>query len=198
MRLRHTASLAPLPPLSLRLPRAALLATLLGASIGATGCDELADFDTAAGESYCGQITLGSDYRQGLSPRVQLRLQLDTSKLAAGESPGLLSSYDAGGDGTTPERLLDASPLRPITPLSHDPLSELEFGDGRERNLIYAVSPADPMAESLLAVLSLRSDGAVEVRLLRPGASIGGDATAGRRPLFGMFVLERQEGLCGF
>jgi hypothetical protein len=174
------------------------MALLLGSSLASVGCKDLSDFDTAAGESYCGQITLGGDYRAGLSPRVQLRLQLDTGKIASGESPGTLWSYDAGGDGVAPQRLLDGSPLRPISQLAHDPLSELEFGDGHEKNLIYAVSPADPNAESMLAVVSLRSDGAVEVRLIRPGTEGTGDTTGARRPLFGLFVLERQENLCGF
>jgi hypothetical protein len=195
---RHVPSHAPEPRPHARLARAAGLAALCASTLVGAGCEELSDFDTAPGESYCGQITLGNAFRLGFSPRVQLRLALDTSKIAPGESPGTLSSYDAGGDGVAPERLLDASVLRPITPLSHDSLSELEFGDGRERNLIYAVSPADPTAESLLAVLSLRTDGAVEVRLIRPGAVSGAEASAGRRPLFGVFVLGRQEGLCGF
>jgi len=163
-------------------------------------CNDLSDFDTAADEAFCGQITLGSGYRSGFSPRVQMRLRLQTRKIEQGLSPGTLSTYDSGGEGGEIERVLDRAALRPIPPLAHDPLSELEFGDGRERNLLYAVSPPDPEAESLLAVLSLRTDEAVEVRLIRPGVSPADepDPPRAREPLYGLFVLERQQGQCGF
>lgn len=173
---------------------------LVVAGLGLAGCEDLSDFDTGATEAYCGQITLASSYRLGFSPRVRLKLQLDTSKVETGESPGRLWSYDAGDATSAPERLLYESPLRPIAPLSHDALSELEFGDGRTRNLIYAVTPSEAEAESLFAVLSFRTDGAVEVRLMRPGVETeaGGSVPAGRRALFGVFVLTRHEDLCGF
>ncbi|MBI4700076.1 MAG: hypothetical protein HY744_02740 [Deltaproteobacteria bacterium] len=177
-------------PVSAALP---LLAALLLAS-----CADLSSFDTAVGEAYCGQITLGSGYRAGFSPRVQMRLVLDTGQIEKGLSPGRVSTYD-GGSADAP-RLLDETPLRPIPALAHDPLSELEFGDGRERNLIYAVSPRDLAAESLLAVVSLRSDDAVEVRLVRPGIEPDAETVASpqRRPLYGLFLLQRRPDKCGF
>jgi hypothetical protein len=173
---------------------------LLGAAVALCGCEDLSDFDTPPGQAYCGSITLANAYRTGFSPRVQLRLQLDTSLIDEGASPGTISTYDTGSEGDSPQRLLYEAPLRPFEPLAHDPLSELEFGDGRRRNLIYAVSPAEPTAESLLAVLSLRTDDSVEVRLMRPGleASDPGAVPAGRRQLYGLFVLTRHEDLCGF
>ena len=164
-----------------------------------SGCNTLDSFTTAPGEAYCGQITLGNAYRMGFSPRVQLRLRFDAGTISNGASPGTLSSYDSGGSTAEPVRLLDESALRPIPPLSHDPLSQLEFGDGREKNLIYAISPTDPQAEGLLAVVSLRSDDLVEVRLIRPGATTGGtELASGREQLFGVFLLERRDGDCGF
>jgi hypothetical protein len=179
----------------------ALAALLALAPLAAlAGCDDWSRFSTAPGEAYCGSITLGAAFRAGLSPRVQMRLELDASKLDRGEPPGTLSTYEAA-DASTPERrLLDGAALRPIPPLAHDPLSHLEFGEGRERNLLYAVSPADPAAEALLAVLSLRSDDSVEVRLLRPGAPAveGSTVPEARRGIFGMFPLDRQAGTCGF
>lgn len=176
--------------------RASLLALLaLCAS-----CQSLDDFATAEGEAFCGQITLGRSYRTGFSPRVQLRLRLDPGKLGTDQSPGSLSTYDGGGESSEPERLLDQAPLRTIDPLAHDALSSLEFGDGRERNLIYAVSPTGPQAESLLAIVSLRTDESVEVRLLRPGRTSDdqGEPDRGRQALFGMFLLHRRQDLCGF
>jgi hypothetical protein len=165
----------------------------------ACGCDRVDSFDLEAGESYCGQITLGHAYRAGFSPRVQVRLSFDSEKVELDESPGTISTFDAGAEEAK-QRLLDTAALRPIPPLSHDPLSQLEIGDGRDRNLIYAVSPQTTIAESLLVILSLRSDDAVEVRLIRPGSAPNeaGETPTGREPLFGLFVLERQQGDCGF
>jgi hypothetical protein len=156
------------------------------------GCDRVEAFTLEPGEAYCGQITLGNQYRQGLSPRVVMRMSFDGSAIEAGASPGSLSTYDSDDE----QQLLSDAALRPIPPLAHDALSDLEFGDGRDRNLIYAVSASDETAESLLAVLSLRSDDRVEVRLIRAG--LGVEADTGRTPLFGLFVLSRSQSDCGF
>ena len=180
------------------LRRAALAATLLATS---AGCDDLSRFSTAPGEAYCGSVTLGSAFRAGLSPRVQMQLEIDAAALDGPEPPGTLSTYEAALDDQPERRLLDRAPLRPIAPLAHDALSRLEFGEGRERNAIFAVSPTDPAAEGLLAIVSFQSDDAIEVRLLRPGAeaTAGGDAPpAERRLIFGVFRLSRRDGGCGF
>ena len=169
--------------------------------LAGAGCDDLSRFSTADGEAYCGSVTLAGAFRTGLSPRVQMRLQLDATGLDGLEPPGALSTFEAA-DETHPERrLLDRAPLRPIAPLAHDPLSHLEFGDGRERNAIFAVSPADPASESLLAILSLQTDDAIEVRLLRAGSppdATGEPPPAERRPIFGIFRLTRRTHECGF
>ncbi|WP_437985239.1 hypothetical protein [Sorangium sp. So ce117] len=168
---------------------------------GAAGCDDLSRFSTADGEAYCGAITLGGAFRAGLSPRVQMRLTLDADALDGPEPPGALWTYEAPDGATAERRLLDGAPLRPIGALAHDPLSRLEFGEGRERNAIYAVDASEPEAESMLAVLSLRTDASVEVRLLRPGRAplAPGEAdAAGQRQVFGNFRLTRRTGTCGF
>jgi hypothetical protein len=163
------------------------------------GCERLGSFDLEPGESYCGQITLGSRYRSGFSPRVQLRMSFDADAVAAGKSPGSITTYDGGAEESQ-RRLLDGGSLRPIEPLSHDALSDLDLGDGRDLSYIYAVTPADPDAESLVAFVTLRDDDTVEVRLLRPGTAPEGNAavTPAERQLFGLFVLQRQKGDCGF
>jgi hypothetical protein len=180
--------------------RIAVVLALVAASV-ALGCDDMDRFSTGPDESYCGSITLGSAFRAGFSPRVQMRLRLDASLLDGPSSPGVLSTFEAS-DGDQPERrTLNEAELRLIPPMAHDPLSRLEFGEGRERNAIYAVSPSDPTADSALAVVSLRSDEKVEVRLLRGGMAppVGGEALPeGRRQLFGIFALSRQAGQCGF
>jgi hypothetical protein len=170
----------------------------LSLALAPLGCDRVGDFDTAVGQAYCGRITLAAAYRTGLSPRVQMRMTFDSGRIDAGESPGLLTPFDAGAE--SPTQLIVDAPLRPMPALAHDSLSQLEFGDGNEKSFLFAVSPAEPAAEALIAVVSLRNDDTVEVRLIRPGAapSDGSDPPAGREPLFGLFTLERQEGDCGF
>lgn len=169
---------------------------MLVLAVALGGCDKLARFDTGPGEAFCGQITLGNQYRDGFSPRVQARLIVSAAKLETGESPGFVWTFDGGAaDGA--QRVLDAAPLRPIGPLAYDALSELEFGDGREKNFMFAATPADAAAEALMVVLSLRGDGRVELRLVRAGRE-GADVPLNRAPLFGLFLLEKQDGDCGF
>ncbi|MFO0588064.1 MAG: hypothetical protein U0441_11015 [Polyangiaceae bacterium] len=164
-------------------------------AIGASGCEDLSRFSTAADESYCGAVTAEAAFRRGFDASAQMRLTLDASKIDGAESPGVLTTREAPA-ADAEVRLLDAAPLRPIPPLAHDLLSRPALGEGRVRTAIYAVTPADPDAEGLLAALSLRNDGAVEVRLLRAGASDAADAPEGRRPLFGLFTLHRAPGAC--
>jgi hypothetical protein len=177
-------------------PRARVFAAALLVALAA-GCDDLDRFSTRPSEAYCGAITLASAFRMGLSPRVQMRLSLDASKLDDGEPPGKLWTFEAETEGKPERRLLDGADLRPISPLAHDPLSHFEMGEGRERNAIYAVSPSEPSAEGFFAFLSLRSDSGVEVRLMRAGSDAA-QVEEGRRPIFGMFLLTRREGTCGF
>jgi len=120
-------------------------------------------------------------------------------KIGGDEPAGTMTTFDP--DAGRSARMLNASALRPITAMTHDPLSRLEFGDGRDRNMIYAVTPDNPDAESLVAVVSLRHDDRVEIRLLRPGkqlTSSGQPSGANHRPMFGLFTLTRQTGDCGF
>lgn len=168
---------------------------LVGSALLAIGCDDLARFSTGPGEAYCGSVTLANEFRTGLSPRVQMRLRIDASRIDTLDSPGTLATYEAADETTPVRRLLVDAELRPIVPMQNDPLSQLDFGEGRERNVIYAVSPADPSAEALFAVVSLVSVDESEVRLLRAGQP---EATAGRAPIFGIFPLSRRDGDCGF
>lgn len=176
-----------------------LPATIAGIACGALGCTDFQHFSTGQGEAYCGSVTLAGSFRTGLSPRVQMRLELDASALDGAGTPGTISTFETAGPGA-PRRMLTRAALRRLPAMDNDPLSRPDFGDGRIRNWIFAVSPVDPAAESLLAVLSLRADDTVEVRLLRPGKAPQGDAAVaeGQRAIFGIFPLTRQVGTCGF
>ncbi len=172
-------------------------ASLLCAALLALGCEDLSRFSTAEGESYCGAVTLGAAFRRGFTPRTQMRLTLDADKIDGADSPGTLTTRELLDNAGAESRLVDAAPLRPIPPLAHDAFSRPQLGEGRVRSAVYAVTPSDPNAEALVAILSLRTDGDVEVRLLRPGASDdAADLPAGRKPLFGLFTLKRTPGTC--
>lgn len=161
----------------------------------ATACERANALDTPDGEAWCGRVTLGGPYRTGFSPRVQMRLVVDASLLDTESSPGRITTFDAGEE--VAPRLLDEVALRPMRALAHDPLSQLQLGQGRELNYLFAVSPNDAGHESLLVIVSLRNDERVEVRLLRPGAEAAKDDLF-RQPLFGVFLLQRRSGDCGF
>lgn len=165
------------------------------------GCDDTSRFSNAPGESYCGAITLGSSFRMGFSPRVQMRVSLDASQIDGPNSPGLLSTYEAAVGDQPEQRFIDNAELRVFPAMAHDPLSRLSLSDAQVRNAVFAVSPADPEAESLIAVLSLRADDRIEVRLLRAGSPPSASGSAPdekRRPLFGIFMLSKRTGMCGF
>ena len=119
-------------------------AVCMALALSSVACERVDDFTLEAGESYCGQITLGNKYRQGLSPRVAMRMTFDAAGIDKSVGPGTLTTFDSGTD----EQLLRDAALRPIPPLSHDALADLTFGDGRDRNFIYSVSPSDEAAES--------------------------------------------------
>lgn len=175
-------------------PHLALAALLT--SITCVACNDLREFSTEPGEAYCGAITLGSAFRAGLSPRVQMRLEFDAEALEGPNSPGQLSTFEAATTELSERRLFVDAQLRPIPPLAHDPLSQLEMGESRERNAIYAVSPREPTAAAVLAFLSLRTDRGIEVRLLRAGNESTNDDA--HKLIFGLFSLVKREGTCGF
>jgi hypothetical protein len=176
-----------------------LLAALILAAAG-PGCTEIDRWSTAPSESYCGAVTLSSSFRTGLSPRVQMRLQLDATALDGEGLPGVVWTFEAAAGDEPDRRLLDRAPLRRIPTLENDPLSQLDLGEGREHSRIFALTPSDPDDDPLLAVVSLRSDDGVDVRLLRPGlvGTAKNPAPAGRQPVFGLFTLYKQIGTCGF
>jgi hypothetical protein len=167
----------------------------------ALGCRDLSRFDTSGEEAYCGSLVSSPLFQEGflpegVPPRLRLKLTLDTDAMTS--RPGELTSDDAdqglcSADGRP---LLDHAPLRAIEELSHDPLSLLEFGDGREHNFLGWVDST--CQGTLLSVVSLMSDGNVEVRLLKPAALAPPDAPPEAKPGFALFPLERRPQGCGF
>jgi hypothetical protein len=170
-------------------PFVLLAATAL--ALLALGCEDVSHFSTTGDEAYCGTVVAGSEFREGLGPDAVMSLTLDASRLDGPGSPGAITAGEPRAKDGALVKLLDQAPLRIIKPLQHDPLSQLTFGDGRDRNAIYAVAPEDPKDASLVAVLSLMHDDSVEVRLLRP-------AGAGQSQIYGLFSLVRKTDGCGF
>jgi hypothetical protein len=158
------------------------------------GCKDIDRFSTDPGESYCGKIVSASIVRRGFSSAVCMRMTLDAQQVTF--MPGALWTDDG---------MFAATPFRPIPELSHDPLLTLSFGEGREKNLLFAVDPVDPArGPAIMSVVSLLHSGEAEVRLLRGAAGGIGAPPAGDAggpldgpPLFGVFSpLARQKGTC--
>jgi hypothetical protein len=161
--------------------------------VGFIGCTDNARWSSEPGESWCGTVTSATFVRAGMPENTALRLELDAESLQS--APGRL--------WTTPflsGEKLTAAELRVIPQMLHDPLSTLNFGEGRVKNAMTladlpSVDPARPSTQ-LLVVLSLLQTGEVEVRLIR-GASPGTATGPEPSQLFGVFKLQRQKGDCG-
>ena len=145
-------------------------------------CRDLSRF-SSNGDHFDGPVVRGSFVRAGIAETTTLCLTIDTEHLE--DAPGAMSTNDGR---------FHATPLRPIPQIWHDPLSTLSFGEGRVKNLVYAVSP-DPDAgdpQDMLVVVSFMQTNDVEVRLLR--SAPGGSTNA----VFGVFTLARHEGPCSY
>ena len=158
------------------------------------GCADNARWSTAPGESYCGEVVSASFVRAGIPEGTKMRLELDAERLQS--SPGRIwtTAFVSGEQ-------LSGVELRVIPQLLHDPLSTLNFGEGRVRNAfaiadVPTVEPGRSPTQATV-IVSLLQSGDVEVRLIRgasPGTAPGPEA-AGQ--LFGVFHLQRQKGDCG-
>lgn len=104
------------------------------------------------------------------------------------------------GTLTTDDGFLAAAPMVSIPELINDPLWSLDFGEGRDKNLLFVVHPSQPTGgPSVLVVISLLHDGNAEVRLIRGAPPLAGVTTSipGEEPLFGVFgPMRRQIGEC--
>lgn len=126
------------------------------------GCSNISRFDTGEHDAYCGTIVAAPFVRQGLDRSLQAELHLATASLHT--DPGTLTTH-RGSTRCNDEPLFQDARLRSPSKLESDPLSMLEFGQGRELNFMSWVdSKCDG---TYLAVVSLMHDDTVELRLLR-------------------------------
>ena len=163
------------------------------------GCRDRHRFDTDDDEAFCGSL-VGADFaHQGFLPddglpTLEMRVRIDMSNAAT--VPGSVSTNDHERGLCAPEPLFDESPMRAVAEAFYDPLSTLEFGNGREDNLLVWADTA--CLGTVLGVVSLMKSGDVEVRLLKPAPAPTEDSTAAERPGFAQFKLSRRQGDCGF
>jgi hypothetical protein len=158
-------------------------------SLGLTlvpACKDVTRFSNY-GDHYEGAIVSGSFVRAGFDDGVQACVVLDANHLQ--DAPGTLSTSDGR---------FHATPLKPIPQIWHDPLSTLQFGEGRVQNLLYIATPMiDGAADAdVTAIVSLMQGGNVEVRLLRGAPPVG--AMDEGTSLFGVFSLQRAGGPCAY
>ncbi len=160
--------------------------------------DNITRFSTKK-DHYGGDVVKGSFVRTGIAEDTRICLTFDGDHVQDG--PGVI---------TTSDGRFRATPLRPIPQIWHDPLSTLEFGNGRVQNLVYVATP-NVVAEGgpedrqdAYVIVSLMDNGNVEVRVMRgaPPSDGGAPPDAGAQvpksasPLFGVFVLDKREGAC--
>ncbi len=160
------------------------------------GCRDLGRFSTHEGQAYCGSLVASPAgaqgfLPQGLPPSLGMRLTLDAGALSA--VAGRVTTDDANRGLCSPQPLFAEAALRAVSEAEHDPISLLEFGDGREYSGLFWIDSA--CRETMLGVLSLMKSGKVELRLFKPGAA---DAPESDREGFAHFDLSRHDDRCGF
>ena len=167
-----------------KLPGLLLCALVLG------GCHDLDRFDTSNGDAYCGSIVTAPFIRDtSYPPNMRMQLHLDTSTLTT--TPGDISTDD---ELCSAGPLIKNSQMRALAEVQSDPLSQMQFGEGREQNLFAWVDTT--CQGTLLAIVSLMQNDDVEVRLLKPEPA----PPSGEKPHsgFAVFQLKRHKGDCGF
>jgi hypothetical protein len=172
--------------------KGALLAALaLVAAVAA--CRDLSGFDSGSG-SFQGAVIDAPFVLAGIDGgSTNMCITLDTSHLQ--DSPGHLSTSDGR---------FHAAPLRSIPQIWQDPLSTLQFGEGRVKNMMYMVRATAPFTDGqggdVLAVVSLMQSGDVEVRLVRGAPDVGADGgtTSSMQNVFGIFDLTKQSSACSY
>lgn len=186
------------------------------------GCDDLSEFKTTPGQVFRGEVIGGDNesdeasfIRDGFATHTQMDLEFDPdfaqasvlgdAGAAASGKPGRLSTYVCPGSATRCARSarmrqdFDRVALLPIAQLAHDALGQFSFpGGGRVRNYIFGArfessAATGAVQRHAMVFLSLMENGQIEVRVIAPSV-LGADAkTQLLPPLFGVFVLGRQD-----
>lgn len=177
---------------------------LLASLVACLGCDDLKEFRG----QYSGVIVEGNFVRSCFAPSTTATLQFDPDRAISRDGWPLDETGRPVSPNTltTSDHTFDATPLDPIGPLPHDPLSQLDFpGPDRLRNYILLARPtAGPLAgRDATIVISLLASESVEVRIIArtadgssqcaeggSDAGIPSDPSAPRE-YFGLFRMKR-------
>ena len=177
-----------------------LPSVLLAPALVAAGCSfqELDQWATTDGAEYCGGIvTLPDVYtppaHDGFQPNLKVAMTFDPEEFEI--SPGTLTSDDTNGP-CRPSATFDKAPLRLVSELQHDPLSTFTFGIGRTYNFMAWVTST--CRGSMLAAVSLMSDGTAELRLIKDISPDPGPEATDPRAGFALFPVARENAGCGF
>ncbi len=143
-------------------------------------CDDLSGFSTGETEIYSGEVLDADIVRRGFEPGTGMEMTFDVALVNGDEEhvgPGTITTVPPGDA----DPLFQEADLLPITSIVHDQLSGLDFPTGRLKNYLFYAAPSGPYAGHLaLVVVSLLSDGDVEVRII-----------LGPEDLYGIFILEK-------
>ena len=143
-------------------------------------CDDLSGFSTSENEIYSGEVLDADIVRRGFEPGTMMEMTFDVALVHGDEEhvgPGTITTIPPGGA----EPMFEEVELLPITSIVHDQLSGLDFPTGRLKNYLFYAAPSGAYTGHLaLVVVSLLSDGDVEVRII-----------LGPEDLYGVFTLEK-------
>ncbi len=169
------------------------LLVVLGALSLVAACRDLSGFNSNGG-SYQGAVIDALFVLAGIDGgSTSACLTIDTGHLQ--DSPGNLSTSDGR---------FHAAPIRSIPQIWQDPLSTLQFGEGRLKNMMYMVRATtaftDGEGDDVLTVISLMQSGDIEVRLIRgaPGTTDEGGTSSTMQNVFAVFDLTKQPGPCSY
>lgn len=153
------------------------------------GCRDVSRFSTSGGGTYQGAIATGAFVRTGFPGDTKVCMTLDTDHLQ--DNPGVISTSDGR---------FRADALRPIPELLHDPLSTLNFGEGRVKNFVYVARPTGDGTDKsdAMVVISLLQSTDIEVRMFRSAPMDGDGGAEPAARLFGVFALSKGDGACSF
>jgi hypothetical protein len=170
--------------------------------LGGTGCSDLDEFGTRPDQRYVGTV-IGTEaddscpegracsfIRRGFAVGTEMRMRFDPDEITA--RPGSIST--TGGACAAP--VFDETPLLPIAPLAHDPLSLYDFpGGGRIRSFIFVARPSDgPLSgRDAMIFVSLIRGGDVELRVIAGPGDDCAPEECEACDYFGVFRLRKRD-----
>jgi len=154
---------------------------LASAILCTAACDDLSSFSTSEDEIYTGSIVQAEEVRKGFDKLTFMELTLNIADIDTRAGTMHVTSRSDSGEE---EVLFDDAELRAIQSMKYDSLSSLDFPTGRLKNYILSSTLTGGLYAGMdaIVVLSLMSDGTVEVRII-----------SGEERLYGIFSLSKEK-----